>query len=313
MRVAANRNDEQLIRQQAISWIRAVSDDGSRALESKEIGEFAFNGRRIPLKGQQGIWNPKGFSAALSVRTSFTPEGKLAPYPDRVEKDGLVRYSWYKSDGSHGFNVALRNAMAQQVPVIWFYEVAESLFSTMAPVYVIAEEPQEKRFVLAFSADDEPIAPVEHPSVLEESLKRYLRVQTKIRLHQPVFRSTVLTAYKNQCAVCKLGHAQLLDAAHIVPDREDLGIASVVNGMALCKIHHAAFDNYFLGIRPDHIVEIRHDLLMEVDGPMLRHGLQDLHGRALMALPNSEADWPREDLLENAYDKFRKATVEDVA
>lgn len=32
-----------------------------------------------------------------------------------------------------------------------------------------------------------------------------------------------------------------IDAAHIVEDGHELGIAAVRNGLALCKIHHAAF------------------------------------------------------------------------
>lgn len=137
--------------------------------------------------------------------------------------------------------------------------------------------------------------------------------QAKVRLHQPVFRSSVLAAYENHCAVCNLGHPRLLDAAHIVADSESKGIASVVNGLALCKIHHAAFDGFFMGISPDHVVEIRKDLLDEVDGPMLRHGLQDLHGKRLMKVPPVKNQRPRRDLLEIAYDRFRSATIDDVA
>ncbi|MDV7177731.1 hypothetical protein R4064_08810 [Micrococcus yunnanensis] len=83
--------------------------------------------------------------------------------------------------------------------------------------------------------------------------------------------------------------------------------------MALCKIHHAAFDRRFLGIRPDYTVQIRQDLLDEVDGPMLRHGLQDLHGQPLMMVPKLRANRPDRDKLVWAYDRFQAATVADVA
>jgi len=43
------------------------------------------------------------------------------------------------------------------------------------------------------------------------------------------------------------------------------------------KLHHAAFDAYFPGIRPDYVIEIRKDLLDEEDGPMLIHGVKDLN------------------------------------
>ena len=123
----------------------------------------------------------------------------------------------------------------------------------------------------------------------------------------------VLSAYENRCTVCMLAHPSLLDAAHIVPDNDERGVASVVNGLAMCKIHHAAFDRYFLGIRPDYVVEIRHDLLEEIDGPMLKHGLQELHGNSLMTVPKSRRQRPERDLLEHKYEQFRNATMNDVA
>jgi putative restriction endonuclease len=126
-------------------------------------------------------------------------------------------------------------------------------------------------------------------------------------LHQPIFRATVIRAYATRCAVCALGHARLLDAAHIVPDRDERGIAAVRNGMALCKIHHAALDSHILGVRPDYVVEIRPDLLQEVDGPMLRYGLQERHGEKLMVLPSQRSERPDRDLLELAYETFRRA------
>ena len=71
-----------------------------------------------------------------------------------------------------------------------------------------------------------------------------------------------------------------------------------------------------LGIRPTPdvpVVEIRQDLLEEVDGPMLRHGLQDLHGKPLMMLPRVKANRPDRDKLMWAYDRFQSATIVNVA
>ena len=107
-----------------------------------------------------------------------------------------------------------------------------------------------------------------------------------------MFRATVLRAYRNHCAVCALHHPRLLDAAHIVPDREEAGVASIRNGLALCKIHHAAYDCHVLGIRPDLVVEIHADLLDEIDGPMLEHGLKRRHGEKLMFPPPARAEFP---------------------
>ncbi|WP_420855822.1 HNH endonuclease [Thermoactinospora rubra] len=106
--------------------------------------------------------------------------------------------------------------------------------------------------------------------------------------------------------MCHLRHLSLLDAAHIIPDREERGVPAVSNGLALCKIHHAAYDQHILGIRPDLVIEVRSDILEEIDGPMLKHGLQEMHGLRLV-VPRRRADRPKPELIEERYERFRAA------
>jgi putative restriction endonuclease len=105
--------------------------------------------------------------------------------------------------------------------------------------------------------------------------------------------------------VCRLRRDELLDAAHIVPDADPLGIPSVSNGLALCRLHHAAFDSHLIGIRPDYRVEVRPDVLEDKDGPMLIHGLQGFHG-AHLVVPRRPTAQPDRQLLEARYARFRK-------
>lgn len=106
-------------------------------------------------------------------------------------------------------------------------------------------------------------------------------------------------------AVCALAHASLLDAAHINPDADPDGIAAVRKGLALCKIRHAEYDADILGISPDLVVDVRADILAEVDGPMLRHGLQELHGSRLHVIPRSPGNRPDRDLLDARWCRYR--------
>nr|WP_053777169.1 HNH endonuclease [Gordonia sp. NB41Y] len=195
--------------------------------------------------------------------------------------------------------------MERRQPLIWFFGVGVAAYKPIFPIYILREEPEKHQFILA----PESVADIlSSDTPIDDNLKRYAKTESKRRLHQPVFRATVMRAYETRCAVCSLRHGELLDAAHIIPDAEEAGIASVRNGLALCKIHHAAFDKKILGIRPDnYVVEIRQDLLDEIDGPMLRHGLQDHHGRRLMVVPRARAERPDHDLLEISYRKFRTA------
>jgi putative restriction endonuclease len=124
---------------------------------------------------------------------------------------------------------------------------------------------------------------------------------------QRTFRERVLEAYREQCALCRLRHIELLEAAHIRPDSDPEGEPIVSNGLALCKLHHAAFDRNILGIRPDYVVEIRVDILEEIDGPMLRHGLQEMHGSKLV-VPRRQEHRPDPAALEFRYSAFRAGT-----
>src|SRR5207249_7731440 len=100
------------------------------------------------------------------------------------------------------------------------------------------------------------------------------------RLHQRPFRDRVLLAYRGSCALCRLRHPPLLDAAHIKEDAEG-GEPVLTNGMAMCAIHHRAFDAHVLTVKPDYRIEISPKVLAEHDGPTLQYALQSLHARGL--------------------------------
>ena len=51
---------------------------------------------------------------------------------------------------------------------------------------------------------------------------------------------------------------------------------------------------------------MRVDILAEVDGPMLRHGLQEVHG-ARLVLPRREEQRPNRDFLAERFERFRAA------
>ena len=139
----------------------------------------------------------------------------------------------------------------------------------------------------------------------EVEIRRVYATRTfQQRLHQRRFRERVLQAYGEQCAMCRLRHQELLDAAHIIPDTDPDGAPAVSNGLALCKIHHTAFDRHFIGVRKDYLVEVRPDVLREEDGPMLLHGIQELQGTRIL-LPRAARLRPDPELLQRRYEQFQ--------
>lgn len=261
---------------------------------------FRFRGERVPLLSQQGIFKPRVCELPISIRSS--PSG---PYDDALSPDGLLRYRYQGSDPSHWQNVGLRRAKERQVPLIYFSGIGKAEYVPAWPVFIVGDDPQALTFTVAL---DVPYARFEDPvdSELAEPRREYVTGTFRRRLHQTAFRERVLAAYRERCAMCRLRHRELLDAAHIVPDHDPEGEPQVTNGLSLCKLHHAAFDSLFITVDPDYRVLIRRDVLEEEDGPMLRHGLQELHGSKIL-LPARTRWHPNRDALAARLERFRKA------
>jgi putative restriction endonuclease len=161
---------------------------------------------------------------------------------------------------------------------------------------------------LQFTLAADQMAAIDAPGdlVMASARREYATRAVMQRLHQQQFRRIVLQAYREQCSICRLRHVELLDAAHILPDRDPRGEPVVTNGLGLCKIHHSAYDAHIIGIDPDARVHVRHDILEEIDGPMLRHGLQEVHGGRLL-LPRRPEHRPNRDFLGERFGRFRAA------
>jgi putative restriction endonuclease len=283
-----------------MSWLDQRSDE---VLSFEDLASFTYAGQRIPLMDRQrGIRKPASLDTALSIRTTFTPPGATPPYADAEGSDGFLRYKYRGTDPEHPENVALRRCLERRLPLIWFIGIGAG-YVAKYPVYLIDDERRQLQFAIAVDPEQRYLP---HGDAADEDSRRYVQRLTKLRLHQPIFRARVLHAYNQQCSVCRLRHVELLDAAHILSDLHPRGRPVVPNGLAMCKIHHAAFDRNIIGIRPDLVVEVRQDILDEVDGPMLRHGRQEMAGVHLSA-PAQRAARPDRQNLEERYESFRLA------
>jgi putative restriction endonuclease len=117
----------------------------------------------------------------------------------------------------------------------------------------------------------------------------------------------VITAYNGRCALSALPEPLLLDAAHIVADKDERYGQPVVSiGIPLSKIHHAAFDAHLIGIDPDYRLHVSDRLLTQNDGPML-DALKRLHGNTIHS-PSRAKDLPDRDRLAMRFERFIAAT-----
>ena len=268
---------------------------------------FEVEGNRVTLVGPSGIWKPRGFELPLSI-TSIS-EG---PYNDEFTPEGLLLYRYRGTDPNHRDNVGLREAMRTRTPLIYFHGVIAGRYVPVWPVFIMDDQPQQLACLVAIDpayaleGDSSNIAGEDISQESVVGVRRYVAAFTKRRLHQTSFRERVVVAYSGTCALCRLRHRELLDAAHIIPDGHPDGDPIVPNGLCLCKIHHAAYDQNIIGISPDYVTYVRDDILEEIDGPMLQHGLKELHHSSIL-LPSRQINQPDRNRLARRFEEFQKA------
>lgn len=267
---------------------------------------LVVNGQPVGLIGASGIWKPAVCELPISVTTAPPKAGRAAPYDDHMTADGYLRYAYRGTDPQHPHNVGMRRLMAEHVPLIYLHGVTKGEYLAQWPVYIVEDHPEA--LYVTVDLDNRVAAMPAGLGLAAEPSQGYAARMVLTRLHQRAFRERVLRAYQQACAMCRLKHVALLDAAHILGDTDPRSTPSTSNGIALCKIHHAAFDQHILGVRPDLVVEVRADILAEVDGPMLRYGLQAMDGQALN-VPTTQTDRPDEALIEERYAVFRTASA----
>ena len=292
------------VRLAAFNWLFEQVDLFGDVLPRKFLEQgFIFQDQQIPLVSPQGIFKPKILDLPLTITTA--PKG---PYDDYFGSDGFLIYRYRGTNSNHRDNIGLRKIYELQRPLIYFHGIEPGKYLATWPVYIIGDEPENLTFKISV---DDHLAAFKYAEAnvsyqiadMADSRHAYLTSTVKVRLHQRSFREKVLEAYKSQCALCRLKHRELLDAAHIIPDNLPESTSTIENGISLCKLHHAAYDKFIIGITPDYVIQVREDILEEEDGPILQHGLKGLH-KTKMILPRSRNQWPNQDALAWRYERF---------
>jgi putative restriction endonuclease len=232
------------IRQAAFEHVNRLTILNGGVLSSDDLADgFQFHGERIALiNPQPGIFKPRQMAELLSIRMVFPPQGRRVWYNDQreahrqiYENDDVVEYAFMGTDPDAPDNRWLREAMEQQIPVIYFLGTSPGRYQPILPTFIAGWHPERLRVQLAFGALIGASADASPPAAPE---RRYALREVNARLHQASFRDAVLAAYDGKCAISKLPEPRLLDAAHIIVDQhEQLGQPVVSNGLPLTKIH----------------------------------------------------------------------------
>src|SRR5215469_15398043 len=194
------------LRQTAFRHINRLATLRDGVLDSADLaGGFEFGGDRIPLiNPQRGIFKPRQMASLLSIRTVFPRRGGRVWYDDQREAhhqiyagDDVVEYAFMGTDPNSPDNRWLRDAMQQQIPVIYFLGTSPGRYQPIIPTFIVDWHPERLRVQLAFGAVVGALAQAVPPDAPE---RRYALREVKARLHQASFRDAVLAAYGGRCA-----------------------------------------------------------------------------------------------------------------
>jgi putative restriction endonuclease len=296
------------IRLAAFEHVRKLSEIHIHLTATELKPGFVFEGERIPLMNpQRGIFKPQQMRFLLSIKTVFPKPGGKVWYDDQrevhrqiFEGDETVDYAFMGQDPDAADNRWLREALENQVPIIYFLGIAPGRYQAMLPAFISGWDAKALKARVAFGvSDQESLLPPE-----TELERRYALRAVKQRLHQASFREAVIVAYNGRCALSGLPEPLLLDAAHIVTDKDEkLGQPVVANGISLSKVNPAALDTHLIGIDPDYRLHVSDRLLKRKDGPMLEV-LRRLNGETI-CLPNRVKDHPDRDRLALRFERFK--------
>ncbi len=314
---------DQEIRLAAFARCAQLMHDHGGAVTWDAVQEgFEFNGERVYLAGKaRGIHRPRQMKrGVLSIKTTKPRKGRTARYDDSLVGDGYFSYAFQGDEPANHDNTCLREAFEDQSPLIYFYALVPGIYQVLYPCYLMEWNPRKlfctvaigSQFELAQSskvretagqyelaqlpAAREPVSPIE---------RRYSTIEAKVRLHQAEFRELVLSAYDRRCSVSGLPIPELLQAAHIIPDRDERGQPDITNGICLSILHHTAYDRHLLGIDPDGRIIVADSVLNQHDGPTLETTIKALHGQTIR-LPRHDGDRPNRDYLAERFEAFRR-------
>ena len=196
--------------------------------------------------------------------------------------------------------LAIHNKGNQELAVAFRPDLLATYIANIEALHDCGEIDTEVEMLQQLGNSQERVADAHVNEVIAEP-RRHAVLATKRALRDSGFRKRVLVAYGHSCAMCGV-QLRLLDAAHTLPVAHDDSTDGTDNDVALCALHHRAYDGELVtfdaGFRT-HINEAVARLLEEEghDGgmPAFRQAL-----RPNLALPPNTRDHPARRFIDKA-------------
>ena len=131
--------------------------------------------------------------------------------------------------------------------------------------------------------------------------RQYAVTETRRALRALDFSARILGAYGHRCAMCGI-QLKLLEGAHILPVSEPESTDETSNGIALCVLHHRAYDRSLITFKPNYEIHVSAKKVAELRAANLAGGIQGFRDnlREVIQVPAEQASRPNPELVERA-------------
>ncbi|MFN3670392.1 MAG: HNH endonuclease [Bosea sp. (in: a-proteobacteria)] len=160
--------------------------------------------------------------------------------------------------------------------------------------------PKEAAVLDKLSTDPDAV-PDEEIEDTVPGMRKVAIVTTKKKLRALDFGRRVLGAYNHQCAMCGT-QLRLIDGAHILPVEHDESTDQTSNGIALCPLHHRAYDRGLVAF--DHLFNVttNETMVKKLKADSRDGGLATFRKnlRPVLVIPPDKKDRPARKMVEKA-------------
>ena len=210
-----------------------------------------------------------------------------------------IRESALRGAALKGFDVYRRVTQNGELAVAFSPDCFMEYAKNPARFHEFASHPDEVRVLQTIVGGEEEIE--EEPQVDLDRIgshgRREIVRTVKERVGQENFRARVLAAYRRHCAMCAL-QLNLVVAAHIVPVDVE-GSNETSNGLALCHLHHAAYDRALVIADDRYRIQVNEPALERLRR-IRRNSKEEEFLAALrpeLFLPERKKDYPSQEYL----------------
>ncbi len=131
-------------------------------------------------------------------------------------------------------------------------DFAATYVQFLEPLHDSGVIPAEADILGLISDDPDNVSDEDIDEVVGEK-RKYAVIETKKALRANDFARRVLGAYGHRCAMCDV-QLKLIDGAHILPVGHEDSTDTTNNGVALCALHHRAYDRGLVTFGTDYMI-----------------------------------------------------------